>query len=709
MRHYSGSSRRSRFGTAVLLLLVGCASAPVPTLPFEHRRAIFDDAWRMVGEKYFDETMNGLDWQAVRAKYAPRAEAATTEGQLARVLNEMVGELQHSHVAVLPPMRSTALAKPASRTKQPGKPRDAAGSAATKSAPDTVNEDGTTGLRAAWVDERLIVTNLDAEGGAAAADLHTGDEILTIGSVLVTDLAASLREHDAAHWNGLMPYVVNGHLQGPVGTQIELEVASPDGLPRRVRATRRAPAMAPMELGLLGSLDAEFESRLLEGNVLYVRFTPCFVPLQQRFEAAIEGASDASGLILDLRDNPGGFGAVAMGVARHVLQDELELGSMRMRGAKEPLRFLINPVDSPFRGPVVLIVNGGTGSTAEILGAGLQKLGRARVVGQTSMGAALPSVFETIAHGWRVQAPIADFKLSDGSSVEGMGVVPDVLVTAKRADLVAGRDPFVEAAVRELANAPSLGEPAAIAATPARSAVARPPCVMDADMRTLFERMCAMPSVARLAQAKSLRMTSQLELMGLKGSMVMTLQSPDKVLTKSSLPGAGESTGGFDGTRGWSRSAFEGLRELKGPELYALKRSARLDAVAWGEQFARMEIVERKQDGERASIVVRQIPPEGEGAPTLLHFDATTLLLYRSEVVMESRMGSMPVVTEIEEYADFDGIELPKRTVSKVGGVTVTTVTESVEIDVPIEAGLFDMPAKAPAEKVETPAKQTAK
>ena len=136
-----------------------------------------------------------------------------------------------------------------------------------------------------------------------------------------------------------------------------------------VRAVRQAPSMPSLDLGNIGLLEAEFETRLLPGNVLYVRFSPCFTPLQQRFEAALEQAVDPAGVVLDLRDNPGGLGAVAMGMARHFLQGELALGSMHMRDQEEPLRFLVNPVDAPYRGPVIVLVNGGTGSTAEILAA----------------------------------------------------------------------------------------------------------------------------------------------------------------------------------------------------------------------------------------------------------------------------------------------------------------------------------------------------
>src|SRR4030095_4687624 len=120
---------------------------------------------------------------------------------------------------------------------------------------------------------------------------------------------------------------------------------------------------------------------------------------------AIESRADAPALILDLRGNPGGAGAVAMGVSRYFLRDEVDLGTMRTR--KDSMSFFVNPAERRYAGPVVVIVDGSTGSTAEILSGGLQAIGRARVVGTTSMGAALPSTFETLPPGHRPPTALA--------------------------------------------------------------------------------------------------------------------------------------------------------------------------------------------------------------------------------------------------------------------------------------------------------------
>ncbi len=691
--------RRLRLRAAVVLCACFAACAAAPRLPLEARRQIFQDAWQTIGEKHFDPQMGGVDWAAVQLRYAPQVDRAETEGELLAVLQAMVGELHHSHVGVLPPDREVPVrGSVGGREVAPGSgsgpSRLPAAEPAGTNAGESAGEPGTTGLRVAWLEDKVVVTDVLPGSSAAASGVRPGTELIAVAGQPVAAVCAGARSRGGSRWTGYVPYAIAALLQGTNGSRVDLLLAAPEAPPHTVTVTRQRPEMPSLQLGNLGAVAAEFEARELEGEVLYVRFTPCFVPLQERFEQALAAHRDAKGLILDLRDNPGGLGALAMGVARHFLRDEQSLGSMRLRGAAEPLRFVVNPSPQPFAGPLVVLVNGSTGSTAEILAAGLQCLGRARVVGQTSMGAALPSVVEKIAHDWRVQAVVADFTLPDGSSVEGRGVVPDVVVVPTRAEYAAGRDPCLQVALRELAQAPRLAAatavPAPAAAAPSAAPVA--PCVMDAPMRALFERICAQPGQQRLAAAKSIRVVARLEVMGMVGPNTTTILAPGRVHSLGTLPGTGELLQVCDGTRGWSRNSFEGLRELTGEELAVLRRSARLDASAWTEQFAGLELLEQKQDGDRECFVVRQTPREGEGQPVVLHIDAGTLQTYRVAATLRSRMGATSVVTELSEFTDFDGVVVAKRSVAKVGGTKLTTVTERVELDVPVDEALFSEP-----------------
>ena len=101
----------------------------------------------------------------------------------------------------------------------------------------------------------------------------------------------------------------------------------------------------------------------------------------------------------------------------------------------------------PYAGPVAILVDGLTGSASECFTGGMQSLGRARVFGQTSMGRALPALFDKLPNGDVLIHAWGDFVTGTGVRIEGRGVVPDEPVAVTRAALLEGRDPALERAL----------------------------------------------------------------------------------------------------------------------------------------------------------------------------------------------------------------------------------------------------------------------
>ena len=102
---------------------------------------------------------------------------------------------------------------------------------------------------------------------------------------------------------------------------------------------------------------------------------------------------------------------------------------------------------SPSRGPVAILVDAMSGSATECFAGGMQSIGRARVFGQTSMGQALPALFDKLPNGDVLIHAYGDFVTADGTRLEGRGVVPDEIVPVRREDLLAGRDATLDAAL----------------------------------------------------------------------------------------------------------------------------------------------------------------------------------------------------------------------------------------------------------------------
>jgi carboxyl-terminal processing protease len=160
----------------------------------------------------------------------------------------------------------------------------------------------------------------------------------------------------------------------------------------------------------------------------------------------VKTCGDCSGVVIDLRGNPGGIGGLAMGVAGWFIdKPDQVLGTMYMRDSN--LKFVINPRPDAFRGPLAILVDGCSGSTSEIFAGGLKDLKRARIFGKRTAGAALPSVFEKLPNGDGFQYAIANYISQGGKPLEGNGVIPDEEVPLTRQQLIAGQDPALDAAV----------------------------------------------------------------------------------------------------------------------------------------------------------------------------------------------------------------------------------------------------------------------
>jgi carboxyl-terminal processing protease len=189
-----------------------------------------------------------------------------------------------------------------------------------------------------------------------------------------------------------------------------------------------------------------------------IRFNVWRVTLSQGIDRAIDELRDCRGIVIDLRGNPGGLAGMVMGIAGHFFDEQVALGTMRSRSGK--LDFVANPRRStaagvavrPFAGRVAIVVDGLSASTSEFFAGGMQSLGRARVFGETTAGQALPATLVTLPDGDVLLHAFADFWVAGGRRLEGVGVTPDEPVALRRADLLAGRDSAMDAAIRWAAS-----------------------------------------------------------------------------------------------------------------------------------------------------------------------------------------------------------------------------------------------------------------
>lgn len=380
--------------------------------------ASFDLVWATIRDTHWQRPPAGLDWDAMRAEYRPRVEKAGTQTEARAAMQEMLGRLKQTHFAILPGVVFASLAE------------DAGGP-------------GSAGIDVRVLNGEAVVTSVEPGSPAERAGVRTGWVIHAVNGREWKPVIEAARSAPVLE---LTRSLLN-RLSGPEGRSIDVTFDSGGDATTTLRLDLVASRGTLAEFGNLPPTRVWYEERRLS-TTGYVRFNvfldiPRLIPA---FEKTIKACQACNGLILDLRGNPGGIGGMAMGMAGFLVdQPNLRLGTMYMRDAT--LNFVINPRPTEFAGPVAILIDGTSASTAEILAGGLRDLGRARVFGTRSAAAALPSVFTRLPNGDGFQYAVANYVSQGGQTLEGTGVTPDEEVRLTKEGLLAGHDAVVDAAL----------------------------------------------------------------------------------------------------------------------------------------------------------------------------------------------------------------------------------------------------------------------
>lgn len=407
----------------------------LPALPQTAYTATFEQVWRTVLTKHYDPTLGCLDWPAVRLEYGQKLAEVKDEAAAFGLMRQMLGRLGQSHLAVMPPRERVA-----------GEPRAAVASG-----------DARVPIEVRVIGGEAVVVKDALEGKKSG--IPRGAALLAVDDQEVAPVIVSSKEHTTREVEGTFAArrVLGSWLSCPTGASKTLKY-QPFGAkaPKTKKVRCQTIQSERVSLGNLKDVPASVEHRMLPGakgqpKVGYVTFNIWMLPLAPKLEAAIAElrAAGMEALVLDLRGNPGGVGAMVVPLGRLLLTEATNLGAMHMREGEQ--RFNVAAGTDPFTGPMAILVDEGTASTSEIFAQAMQDLGRAKVFGAVpSQGAALPSVIEELPGGGMLQYVVADYVSPKGQVVEGKGVAPDTMVTETRQDYAQGRDPVLDAALSAL-------------------------------------------------------------------------------------------------------------------------------------------------------------------------------------------------------------------------------------------------------------------
>ncbi len=385
----------------------------------------FEKVWTTVRDKHWQKQPGGLDWQAIHDEFRPKIEKAESTEAARQVMRDMLGRLHQTHFGIIP----MSVYNETDGDDDKGE-----------------KGEGQPGFDLRVLANHAIVTRVDAGSPAEAAGIKPGWQIIRVDGKDLDPVIQKLKsEPDLIEL--LLERAVMSKLTGKIGSKLPVTLRDGANKDRTLELTLSAPRGQASKFGNLPVEHVWVDTKKI-GNTGYITFN-MFLDLPRvmgRFADEVGSCLSCDGLIIDLRGNPGGIGGMAMGMAGFLIdKPDQKLGDMFMREAS--LHFVVNPRMPQFNGPVAVLVDGSSASTSEIFAGGLKDLGRAKIFGERTAAAALPSLIEKLPNGDGFQYAIANYISEGGKPLEGNGVTQDVPVKLTREALLAGHDPVVDAAM----------------------------------------------------------------------------------------------------------------------------------------------------------------------------------------------------------------------------------------------------------------------
>ncbi|HEV8384945.1 MAG TPA: S41 family peptidase [Candidatus Acidoferrales bacterium] len=368
----------------------------------EERKQVFNEAWRVMKNRFYDANMHGADWVKAKATYEPLLADVADREELQSVISQMIGELNASHTGI---GGGGAPDRDAIQTRYPG----------FELVADT----------SGYYKVSYVYKNGPADNDYVK--IKTGDYILAIEGIPVKS-----GENYWKHYN-LAP-----------GRKLDFTVNS-----KPTTDGAWTTKVVPVNGGAYGTLQYEkwvedrrqMVEKLSGGEVGYLHIRQMNAQALRKFERDLADNHFKKALIIDQRFNPGG------GIDQELLQILQQRQYQYTRGRDSV--FVTRP-QRGFLGPIVVMQNERSTSDAEVFPDGIRTLKLGKVVGINTYGAVIGTGSYTLLDGSAIRTPGSGLWNISGQNLENYGVPPDVYVDNSPADFITGRDAQLAKAVEVL-------------------------------------------------------------------------------------------------------------------------------------------------------------------------------------------------------------------------------------------------------------------
>lgn len=420
----------AKFGPIALLygsegfMLVHTDDPGIPPLPLELDEApmlvdvqaewaqIFDEAWRLQRDFFWAPNMRGVDWDAMRTKYAARLPQIGTRNELNELIGEMLAELGTSHTYIW-----------GGDDRNQAEPIDVGLLGA-----DLTLDKGSVRIR-----NRLAAPNWSGlADGPVAPDWVGVPENSVLRSIDGRSLVSTEN-----------PYEL---LQGKAGAVVTLGISNEPGGEIRTVRVRPISEERPLRYANWVESNRIMVEKATDGRVGYLHLPDMDGDGLSMFGRLFYPQVKKNGMIVDVRDNDGGF--VSQLVISRLARRPWAYGQPR-QGAVETYPAVV--VD----GPMAVLINEHAGSDGDIFPESFKILELGPLIGTRTWGGVIGIRADkpSVDGGITTQPEYAWWEPKRGWSLENSGVEPDIEVEITPADRQAGRDRQLERAIKELTDA----------------------------------------------------------------------------------------------------------------------------------------------------------------------------------------------------------------------------------------------------------------